>query len=173
MSNVAEDSDIEAGERTFAVTDGQRVEQALRRMLVSAVAGVDDGNVEMARHKIRGAGSSVAHDQAIGLHGVERVDGVEEGLTLFQARRFGLQVHRVCAQARGSSAKADACTGGVFKESESNGFASESGEFFKRMALDFLEGSALVEEKGEFVRGERFESQKVAEAVGHICTLCR
>src|SRR5580700_2264324 len=63
VSNVAENRDIQIRERTFAVTDGEGIQQALRRMLVRAVARVDDGNIEMARDKVRRAGSCVAHDQ--------------------------------------------------------------------------------------------------------------
>ena len=39
------------------------------------------------------------------------------------------------------------------------------------MTLDFLERLALIEEKREFVRRERFESQEVTEAVRHIFNL--
>ena len=59
--------------------------KALGGMFVSAVAGVDDRNVEMASDKIGCARRSVAHDQAIGLHGVERLHSVEERFTFFYA----------------------------------------------------------------------------------------
>ena len=36
------------------------------------------------------------------------------------------------------------------------------------MALDFLERLALIEKKSKFVRGERFESQEIAETGRHI-----
>ena len=38
------------------------------------------------------------------------------------------------------------------------------------MPLNFLKGFGLIENKGEFVRGERFKRQQVAKTVGHICT---
>ena len=116
MRNVAENGDIQIRERAFAVANGEGIQQALRRMLVSAVARVDDGNIEMTRDKVGGAGSSVAHDQAIRLHGIERVHGIEKGLALFDAGRFRLEVHGVRAKARSGSAEADACACGVFKE---------------------------------------------------------
>jgi hypothetical protein len=31
----------------------------------------------------------------------------------------------------------------------------------------------LIEKKSKFVRGERFESQKIAVTIGHTFTLCR
>ena len=38
------------------------------------------------------------------------------------------------------------------------------------MVLDFLERLGLVKKKGEFVRGERFECEKVTKALRHIGT---
>jgi hypothetical protein len=38
------------------------------------------------------------------------------------------------------------------------------------MPLNFLERLALVEKKGEFIRGERFEGEKIAEFRCHILT---
>jgi hypothetical protein len=40
------------------------------------------------------------------------------------------------------------------------------------MTLNFLERFALIEKKGEFVRGERFEGEKIAEVVRHSLTRC-
>ena len=147
-----------------AIANGQRVEQALRGMFVRAVASVDDGNLEMARDKVGCAGSGVTHHQAVRLHGVESVNGVEKRLAFFHAGGFRLKVHGVRAETRRGGAETDARARGVFEEGEGHGFAAKGGEFLKRIALDGLKGPALVEKKSEFVRGERFESQKVAES---------
>ena len=138
---------------------------------MSAVAGVDDGNIEMAGDKVGGTGSRVAHDQAVGLHGVQGVHGIEKRLAFFQAGGLRLEVHGVRAETGGGGGEADARARGVFEESQSDGFAAESSEFLERISLDGLKGPALIEKKSEFIRGERFESQKVAKAEGHICTL--
>src|SRR5208282_3400732 len=116
-----------------------------------------------AGDEIGGAGGGVAHDQAIRLHGVERLHGVQERLTFFKAGGFGLEVHRVGTEARGGSAEADARAGGVFEERERNGFSAEGGELFEWIALDGLEGAALIEEKSQFIRSERFKRQEIAE----------
>jgi len=34
------------------------------------------------------------------------------------------------------------------------------------VALDFLERFGLIENEGEFVRGERFKSQQIAKTIG-------
>jgi hypothetical protein len=168
---IAEDGDIEVVDFSEAVADSERVEKTLRGMFVRAVAGVDDGNVEMACDEIGSTGGCVTHDQAIGLHGVERLHGVEERLAFFHAGGFRLEIHRVGAEARGGGAEADARARGVLEERQSDSFAAESSEFFERIALNGLKRPALIEEKSEFVRGERFKRQEIAEAKRHICTL--
>src|SRR5437763_2785540 len=140
-------------------------------MFMGAIAGVDDGNVEMAGDEIGGAARGVAHDQAIRLHGVEGVHGIEQRFAFFEARGLGLKIHGVRAEAGGGRAKADACARGSFEESQGYRLTAKGSELFQRMALNFLERFALVEEKSEFVRGERFEGEQVAKAVGHIFTL--
>src|SRR5215510_7765794 len=65
-------------DRAIAVADGERVQEALRRVFVRAVSGVDYGDVQMTRDVIGGAGRKVAHDQAIRLHGVQIERGVEK-----------------------------------------------------------------------------------------------
>ena len=138
-----------------------------------AVAGVNHGNIQVPRDEVGSAGGCMTHDQAIRLHGVECLHGVEERLPFFHAGGFRLQVHGVRAEARSSGAEADASSSGVLEKGQSDRFAAKGSEFFERIALDGLKGPALVEKKSQFVRGERFESQKVAEAMGHICTLWR
>ena len=98
MQDIAEDGDVEILDGAQAVSNRQRIQQALRRMFVGAVAGVHHRNVQMPRNVMRRAGSRVPHHQAIRLHGVEIEDRVEERLALLQARGLGLQVHGVCAE---------------------------------------------------------------------------
>jgi hypothetical protein len=79
-----------------------------------------------------------------------------------------LEIHGVSAEAGRGGAEADARAGGILEEGQGDGLAAERGEFFQGMTLDFLEGFALVEEKGEFVRIERFESKQIAKPMRHI-----
>ena len=155
MSDVTEDGDIEIVERAFAIADGERIEEALRGMFVSAVTGIDDGNFEMTRDEIGGTGGGMTHDEAVRLHGVEIVGGVQERFAFFEAGGFGLEIHGVGAEAGCGSGEAEAGARGIFEEGECNGFAAKGGELFQGMALDFLEGFGLIEEKSDFVRGER------------------
>src|SRR5690349_14870395 len=45
MRDVAEDGDVQIFERAFAIANGEGVEQALGRMLVSSIAGIDHGDI--------------------------------------------------------------------------------------------------------------------------------
>src|SRR3981081_2456470 len=99
-------------------------------MFVGSIASVHNGNVEMARYKVRRTGSGVAHDQAIGLHGVEVEGRVEKRFPFFQAAGFRLQVHGRGAKARSGGPKHQASARGIFEESESNSLSAKDGEFF-------------------------------------------
>ena len=157
VGDVAEDGDIQVFEGTFAIANGKRVQQPLRRMLVRAVAGVDHGNFQVTRDKIGGTGRGMAHDKTIRFHGVQIVRGVKKRFAFFQAGGFGLKIHGVCAESRSGGAEAEACARGVFEEGKSDGFAAKRGQFFEGMFLNFLEWLCLIKKKGEFVRGERFK----------------
>src|SRR5271165_733039 len=170
VGDVTEDGDVEIVDVPFSIADGQRVEQALGRVLMGTVAGVDYRNFQMPGDEIGGAGGRVAHDEAIRAHGVEIVGGVEKGFALFQAGGFGLEIHGVRAETRGGGGEAEARARGVFKKGQGDGFAAKSRQFLEGMALNFLEGFGLIQKEGEFVRGERFESQEVAKTIGQIRT---
>jgi hypothetical protein len=98
------------------------------------------------------------------------VHGIQKRFTLFQAGGFGLQVHGICTEPRGSRTEADARTRGAFEEGQCYSFATQGGELFERMALDFLKGLALVQKKSEFLRGKRLKRQEIVKAIRHIET---
>ena len=130
MLEVAKNRYVKIIDFSETVANGERIEQTLRRMFVRAITGVDDRNVEMASHEIGGTGGGVAHDEAVRLHGIQRLNGVEQRLTLFHAGGFRLKIHRVRAQARSGSAKAYACARGVFEKRQGDSFTAKGGKFF-------------------------------------------
>ncbi len=167
MKDVAENCDIEAVEAAFAIADGERVEQGLRGMFVRAVAGIEHGNIHAAGDEIGGARCRVANHDSVGAHGFERPDSVNERFAFFHAGGFGLQIHGIRAETRGGSGEADARARGRLEESESDGFAAEGGEFFEGMALKFLEWLRLIENENNLLGGERFDAEKMAQALRH------
>ena len=98
MQDVAADRDGKALDAALAAADGERVEQRLRRMLVRAVAGVDDRAVDLAGEKMHGAGRVMAHDDDVGPHGVQRRRGVDQRLALLHRGRRDRHVHDVGAE---------------------------------------------------------------------------
>jgi hypothetical protein len=74
----------------LVVPDRKEIEQALRRVRVATVAGVDHVLVRLhaARNQERRAARSVAHDEHVGMHRREVRDRIEQRLAL------GLRGHR-------------------------------------------------------------------------------
>ena len=53
VGDVADDGDFQAFDFAEALADGVEIEQALRRMFMRAVAGVDDAAFDVAREHLR------------------------------------------------------------------------------------------------------------------------
>ena len=66
-------------------------------MLVCSVARVQHRNIKPLRDEFRRAGRRVPDHNSVGPHGFERSNGIDERFAFFQARRFSLQRHRICA----------------------------------------------------------------------------
>src|ERR1700728_4871599 len=98
MQNVAENRDMQSVERIFAITNSQGVEQGLCRMLVRSVSRVYNRNAQALGYEFRSTRRTVANNDAVGTHGFQGPDGVEQRFPFFQAGRFGLQVHGVRAE---------------------------------------------------------------------------
>ena len=65
--NVADDHDVQAGDRAFPFADRVKIEQGLGRMFVRAVAGVDHAGLQALGEKLRRAGGTVAQDDHVGV----------------------------------------------------------------------------------------------------------
>ena len=61
MGDVSHQGDREAGDFRPPLADGQNVEEALRRVLVRAIACVDDGAAQVLSEQMRRAGRAVPH----------------------------------------------------------------------------------------------------------------
>src|SRR4029077_1897323 len=99
----------------------------------------------------------MADEEAVGLHGGEGPHGIEKGFALAETGGFGLEVHDVRAEPRCGGGKADAGARGRLKECEGDGLAAQGGKFFQGMAVEFLEGLGLVQEKKDLLSVEWFD----------------
>src|SRR5258708_38634192 len=119
----------------------------------------------MRGHGIGRGGGGVPHHEAVGVHGIQVENRVQQSLALLQAGGLCLQVHGVRAEPRCRRPKADARARRSFEKRQRHRLSAQRRQFFQRMLLNFLKGLALIEKKSEFVRGERFEGQQIAEVV--------
>ena len=78
----------------------QRIEQALGRMRQVRLAGIEDADVR--RDELRDVGGQsglgIAHDQDVGVHGLQRVDRVEHRLAFHARGGLHVEVHDVRAE---------------------------------------------------------------------------
>ena len=103
--------------------------------------------------KSRSARSGVADHDSVRPHGFERPHRVNQRFAFFQAGGFGLEIHRVRAEARSGGGEADARARGRLEESECDRLSAKRGEFFERMALEFLKWLRLIEYEGDLLGG--------------------
>ena len=126
--DVADDRDAQPVEAVAAVevgANGVAVEQGLRRVLVPAVAGVDDAGGRPAGDHLRRAARSVAHDERVDAHRGDRLDGVAQALALVDAARRDREVHRVGAEPLGGGVEARARARRVLEEQADDVLAAQ------------------------------------------------
>ncbi len=70
--------------------DGEGIEQRLGRMLVHAVTCIDNRDVKVPRHQVRGPCRRMAHDDAVRTHGAQGVSGIDHGFAFLDAGSGGL-----------------------------------------------------------------------------------
>ena len=80
--NISQNHNASAGEIAQTFAHGEGVEQALRRVLMGTVTGVDHGNVEDLREVLRRPGGGVPHHDHIGLQGLDGLGGVAQRFPL-------------------------------------------------------------------------------------------
>ena len=95
MQHVAADSDGETRNAALGAADRQRVQQGLSRMLMGAVAGVDDVAIDFLRQQFDGAGRVMANDENIRPHGVQRHRRVDQRFAFRDGRGRDVHVHDV------------------------------------------------------------------------------
>jgi hypothetical protein len=89
---------VSLAEPALAPADRQCVEQRLGRMLVAAVASIDDRTVDLLGKQMNRPRFGVADDQHVGVHRVQRHRRVDEGLALDHRTRRHRHVDHVVAE---------------------------------------------------------------------------
>ena len=95
MQHIAADGDGELVERALVAADGERIEERLGRVLMRAIAGIDDRAGDFPRQKMHRARRMVAHDENVGPHGVQGLRRVDQRLAFFHRGGGDRHVHNV------------------------------------------------------------------------------
>ena len=162
MQDVAADRDRQPLDAAAVAADGQRVEQRLGRMLVRAVAGVDDGAIDLARQQMRGAGLMVAHDDDVGPHGVERDRGVDQRLALLHAGGGDRHVHHVGAEPLAREFERGLRAGRGLEEQIDERAPAQGGAFLLHLPRDVDGGVGEIEQVLDLGPRQALDAEQVA-----------
>ncbi len=113
---IAANRNNEVSDIAFGATDGERIKQRLRRMLMSTVTRIDDCTADFLCEQCRSTCRSMANDQNIGLHGVERHGSIDQRFAFFDRRIADGHVHHVSTQPFSGEFERRLCSRRCFKE---------------------------------------------------------
>ena len=157
VHDVADDRHRELGEVALVVADRVHVEQALRRVRVAAVAGVDHVHVRRAvlGDQVGRAALAVAHDEHVGVHRRQVGDGVEQALALGGADERAMSRLMTSADRRLAAISKVVRVRVLFSKNRLNTLLPRSsGTFFTSRSLTDEEGAGGVEDlRGCTARG--------------------
>jgi hypothetical protein len=139
----------------------EQVEQALRRVLVRAVAGVDHVALDALGEEPRRAGRAVADDDHVDLHGLEVPRRVDQRLALRHARPRARDAHRVGAHALLGELERDARARARLEEQVDDRLPAERRDLLDRPLAHLAERQRGVEHELELVAAEPLERQQV------------
>ncbi len=153
MHDVSADGDGEAFDAAFVAADGEGVQQRLGGMLVGAVAGIHDATIHLARQQRDGAGGVMAHHQNVGVHGVERHGGVDQGFPLLHRGIAHRHVHHVGAEPLAGNLERGLRPGRGFKEQVDLGAPAQRCALLLDLAVEIDEFFGEVEQPADLLGG--------------------
>ena len=123
MHHIAADGDLRALQPAEVLPHRQHVQQRLRRMLVHAVACIDDARLHMFGQQRRRAAHRMADDDDVRAHLVKRHAGIDERFALGHARRAGGDIRRRGGHVFARQLEGHARARGIFIEQRHDGFS--------------------------------------------------
>jgi hypothetical protein len=141
--------------------DRQHVEQGLGRVLVLAVAGIDDGTADFLRQQRCRARRRMAHNQQVRLHGVERHRGVDQSLALGDRRRLHAHIDGIGAQPLAGQLEARLRPRGILEEHIDQGLALEQVQLLGRLPVQVDEDVCKIEQVHDIGRIEILRPQEM------------
>ena len=159
--DVTDDGNMESLDAAKFFPDGEDVEETLRGMFVSTVAGVDDAGVEALREESGRAWRAVAENDDVRLKGLEVEGGVLECLAFLEAGGCGGDVHYIRAKAHGCDLERCPGAGAWLDEEIHERLSPERGHFFQAALADAFECTRRIKEEVDLGGGEFVESGEV------------
>ncbi len=129
VSDVAHQAHRQPLQPALDSPDREDIEQALSRVLVGPVAGIDDAAAKVLGQKMRRPGHGVPHHHDIDAHGLDVLGGVDEALAFADARSAGREIDGVGAQALGRKVEARPRARRRLEEEVDDHLALEIGQF--------------------------------------------
>ena len=133
MVDIADDRNLQALERFFVFQDREGIEQGLGRVLVHAVAGVDDGNIEVLRQQVGRSGTGMANDDGVRAHCAQRGSGIEQRFALLDARPRGLHQSGDRAERLRRDLERGSRAGGSFVKQQHDALVAQQRTHFERI----------------------------------------
>ena len=159
VKNIAADGDPQtieegAGAKVEGVADSQRIQQALRRVFVAAVAGIQHRAVDLVGNQPHRARTGVADDDGISAHRVQCHRGVDQGFALLHRTLRGVHVDHVGPQPLAGDFEAQQRAGAVFEEGVDDRQAGQQPGALLGLAVQRHPLFRLVEQEQQFMRGK-------------------
>ena len=169
VQDVTDDGHPQLREVLLVVTDGVHVEQALRRVGMPAIAGIDDvdvvatGTLQVLGNQVGRPARRMAHDEQVGVHGAQVVDGIEQGLALGRRRLVDVEVDDVGAQTLGGNLEGGAGARRVLEKQVEDALAAQQRHLLDLAYRDFHEGLGGIEDLVQDGLGQAFDGQQMGE----------
>lgn len=154
--DVAEDGDLLPVEGAEFIDKGEGVEQGLGGVGVGTVARIDDGNVDHFAQVVGGAGGRVAHDDDVGLKGLEVAGGIAEAFAFGKATGRSGDRDGVGREVLSGGFEGEAGAGAGLEKEVHHGASLEVGLFFMLLLECFLKRSGGLKNSLYLRPAERF-----------------
>ena len=175
MQDIAADRHGKAGElpvparfppRGQRVAQREGIKQPLRGMFVLPVACVENRAIYLSRNQAYRAGRSVADDNGIGAHRIQRLGRVDQRFALLHARLRGVHVHHIRTQPLARDLEREKRARGIFEEGIDDRQPSQRIAMLRWLAVEAHPVFRFIEQKQDLVRLQRANRDQVAVRKG-------
>jgi len=139
VHDIAKDGNVLALDTAELFADREGIEEGLRGVLISAIAGIDDAGIYVLCEEPWGTAGGMAHNDHIDLHGEDVVNGVYQCFAFGNGGARCGEVDHIGAEAFFGELEGEACAGRVLKKYIGNGGIAKGGDFLYLPLKDLLE----------------------------------